>query len=360
VQAQPVNPTRGFDSEPGKPMARAQWIAIGLVAAAAVALTAALVFAILTFTRPGDQRAVAPSATAATASPTVQSIASIFATPTPASAVPPTPTLGPPGTTSSQIQVGNTNGDGANLRRDPSQASDRIATIPEGTILTVVGPDQQAEGQTWRNVRDSQGESGWIVASLLVPPGTVPQPAASAPGSGSSEGSTTATAPAAPRPTSATTSGPASRGQVGNTGGQGANIRSEPGASGRVLKTLAEGTPVEVLGPAREVDGRTWRQVRDASGVTGWLVGGAVVPPGTVPTPAPPVIVPAATTAAGPTSAPKPAGPTSAPAATPKPSGGPTPPPAAGPTSTPSGNLPVIIQPATPLPKPGSSPAPGH
>ena len=38
--------------------------------------------------------------------------------------------------------------------------------------------------------------------------------------------------PPAPRPTSsgATTSGPASRGQIGNTGGQGANIRSEPGA----------------------------------------------------------------------------------------------------------------------------------
>jgi hypothetical protein len=292
----------------------------------------------------------------------VPSIASIFATPTPAAPqTPPTP-LPPPGTQGGQVQVGNTQGDGANLRRDPSQSGDRIKTIPEGTLLTVVGPDQQAEGQTWRNVRDPQGDTGWIVASLLVPPGTVPQPAASVPGAGSSESSGSSTgsssAPAAPRPTSATTSGPASRGQVGNTGGQGANIRSEPGANGRVLKTLAEGTPVEVLGPEREVDGRIWRQVRDPAGVTGWLVGGAVVPPGTVPTPAPPVINPAGPTAApkpaGPTSAP--AGPTAAPAATPKPSGGN--PPATGPTSTPNPNLPIIIQPATPLPKPGSSPTP--
>jgi hypothetical protein len=78
-------------------------------------------------------------------------------------------------------------------------------------------------------------------------------------------------------------------------------MRSEPGESGRVLKTLAEGTPVDVLGPEGEVDGQIWRQVRDPQGVTGWLVRGAVVPPGTVPTPGAP------------------------------------------------GNLPIIIQPATPL-----------
>ena len=348
AQAQPVNPTRSFESDPGKPMARAQWIAIGLVAAAAVALTAALVFAILSFTRPSDQRAATPAATASV-SPTVASIAAIFATPTPAALVTPVPQQSP-GATGPRVQVGNTGGDGANLRRVPGQSGDRMKTIPDGTLLQVVGPDQQADGQTWRNVRDPQGDSGWIIASLLVPEGSVPPPVASAPGSGSSDGATPATAPA-PRPTSATTTGPASRGQVGNTSGQGANIRSEPGASGRVLKTLAEGTPVEVLGPEREVDGRIWRQVRDPQGVTGWLVGGAVVPPGTVPTPVPPVINPGATSApaSGPTAAP-------APAATPKPSGGN--PPAAAPTSTPSGNLPIIIQPATPLPKPGGSPTP--
>jgi hypothetical protein len=347
AQAQPVNPTRSFDSDPGKPMARGQWIAIGLVAAVAVALTAALVFAILNFTRPSDQRAATPAATPS-AAPTVQSIASIFAPPTPAVAVTPaSPT--PPGSIGTRVQVGNTGGDGANLRRVPGQTGDRIKTIPDGTLLQIVGPDQAADGQTWRNVRDPQGDSGWIISSLLVPEGTVPPPVASAPGSGSSEGTTPANTPVA-RPTSATTTGPASRGQVGNTSGQGANIRSEPGASGRVLKTLAEGTPVEVLGPEREVDGRIWRQVRDPQGVTGWLVGGAVVPPGTVATPVPPVINPAATSApAGPTTAP-------APAATPKPSGGN--PPAAAPTSTPSGNLPIIIQPATPLPKPGGSPTP--
>jgi len=341
-------------------MARAQWIAIGLVAAAAVALTAALVFAILTITRPGDQRVATPAATLAASPTPPPPISAIFATSTPA--VPPTP--GPPpgqAPTTGTLQVGNTGGEGANLRRDPSQSGERIKTIPEGTVLTIVGPDVQADGQTWRNVRDIQGDSGWIVAQYLVPEGTVPPPVAAAPGSSSGTASTAIASTPAPRPTSAST-GPAGRGQVGNTGGQGANIRSEPGGGGRVLKTLAEGTNVEVLGPEREVDGRVWRQVRDPQGVTGWIVAGAVVAPGTVPTPAP-VINPAATNApaaGGATATPRPAGaPTSAPAGTTTAPAGPTSPPAR-PTSTPSGNLPVIIQPATPLPKPGSSPAPGR
>ena len=82
AQAKPVNPTRSYDAEPGKPMARAQWIAIGLVAAAAVALTAALVFAILTITRPGDQRAAAPAATAVGSPTPPPPISQIFATST--------------------------------------------------------------------------------------------------------------------------------------------------------------------------------------------------------------------------------------------------------------------------------------
>src|SRR5215212_3808957 len=70
MQAQPVNPTRSYDSEPGRPMARAQWLGLGLAAALAVALTAGLVFLILTIVRPGDQRAAQPAPTVAPASPT--------------------------------------------------------------------------------------------------------------------------------------------------------------------------------------------------------------------------------------------------------------------------------------------------
>jgi SH3-like domain-containing protein len=329
-------------------MARSQWIGLGLAAALAVALTAGLVFAILTITRPGDQRGAVTPVALATASPSpVQSVADIFGTRTP------TPQLGPAPTATSpnaqRMQIGNTDGEGANLRSEPSQTGTRIKTEPEGTVVDIVGPDRDAEGRTWRNVRDSQGDTGWVQASFLVAVGSAPQ-IVTGPSTTSqtpSAATTPGAAAAAATPIPRATSGGSGRGQIGNTSGQGANIRSEPGGS--VLKTLAEGAPIEVLGPERVVNGTTWRQVRDSAGVTGWIVAGAVVPPGTLATPAVPAVVnPAATSGASSGST------TSGPTATPRPSG----PAPAGPTATLNPNLPVIIQPATPLPKPRGSPAP--
>ena len=65
--------------------------------------------------------------------------------------------------------------------------------------------------------------------------------------------------------------GAAERVVVTGTGDDGLNIRSEPsGAAGRV-KTLPDGAELEVIGADREVDGRTWRNVRDPSdGASGW------------------------------------------------------------------------------------------
>ncbi|HZO27896.1 MAG TPA: SH3 domain-containing protein [Chloroflexota bacterium] len=354
-QAQPVNPVRSYDTDSSRPMPRAQWIGLGLAAALAVALTAGLVFVVLTMVRPGTQTAVTPTPLPVVASPTIPaSVAQIFATSTPP---PNAPTPTPPGV-GQRLQVANTGNEGANLRREPGSSGDRLKTIPDGTLVEVVGPDSTVDGIIWKNVRDPQGETGWIAGSYLAAEGS--QPVAGIPGSsqGPAGAPSAARTPAAPRPTTAVASSSATRGQVGNTNGQGANIRSEPGPNGRILKTLAEGATIEVLGPEREVDGQVWRQVRDTqSGVTGWIVRGAVAPAGSVATPAPVV-----------TRAPA-AGPTSGPATKPSTGSGTTPgtsstpAPAAKPT-TPPGDLPIIIQPATPRPQapqitaPTSAPAP--
>jgi SH3-like domain-containing protein len=353
TQAQQVNPLRSYDSEPSRPMPRGQWIGLGVAAALAVALTAGLVFVVLTMMRPGTQT-VTPTPVPVVASPTVaSSVAQIFATSTP----PPSPALPTPQSVGQRLQVFNTGGSGANLRKDPGAGGEKIKTVPEGSLLEVVGPDRSVDGETWRNVRDLQGETGWIAASYLAAEGSVPATAAVP---GSSQGpagapATVAPAPVAPRPTTAVAPSSATRGQVGNTSGQGANIRSEPGPTGRILKTLAEGSNIEVLGPEREVDGQVWRQVRDtSSGVTGWIVRGAVAPAGSVATPVPVVTRAPTAPAGGPTSAPavKPStgSGTSSGSATSVPAS--TPPPAAKPT-TPPGDLPVIIAPATPR---GSAP----
>ncbi len=344
VQAQPIAPS-GRDRQP---IQRAQLIGLGLAAASAVALTAGLVFIILALTRPADTRAVPTPQPAAFASPspTPLPISAIFATPTPG--VSGTATLPPLG---ERAQVGNAEGGGVNLRAEPSTTAERLKVIPEGRVVSMVGPDRDAEGRRWRNVRDAEGTIGWMPAQFLVAEGSVPPSSASAasgPPPPEPSGSTTGPAPAqsAPGPAGAAQTTPvraatataaakpsAGRGQVGNTGGQGANIRSEPGNSGRVLKTLAEGASVEMLGSEREADGRTWRQVRDSAGVTGWIVAGAIVSPGSVPTPAPP----GARATAAPTGVP-PASATSAPQATAPPA------PAGAPADLP--RPPSIIQPS--------------
>ena len=344
-QAQPVNPVRSYDTDTSRSMTRGQWIGLGLAAALAVALTAGLVFVVLRMASPGTQTATVPTPLPVSASPTVSSVSQIFATSTPP---PNAPTATPQGV-GQRLQVANTGAEGANLRREPGSAGERLKTIQDGTVVEVVGPDRTVEGIIWKNVRDLQGESGWIAGSYLAAEGSVP--AAGIPGSslgpvGTGGTPAAAAAPAAPKPTTGVASSSASRGQVGNTNGQGANIRSEPGPSGRILKTLSEGSNIEVLGEEREVDGQIWRRVRDTqSGVTGWIVRGAVAPAGSVATPVPVVT---RAPAAGATSAPavKPSttnpGSSSGTSATPAPSA-----PGAKPT-TPPGDLPVIIQPATP------------
>jgi hypothetical protein len=69
-----------------------------------------------------------------------------------------------------RVRVANTEGEGANLRERPSGSATRLKNLPEGTLLDVTGPNQQAEGRTWRPVRDPTGATGWVVADFLGPP----------------------------------------------------------------------------------------------------------------------------------------------------------------------------------------------
>ncbi len=66
------------------------------------------------------------------------------------------------------VRVANTESLGANLRRAPSASSQRITVLPDGAELDLVGPDQVAEGRTWRHVQDEAGDRGWILSEFLV------------------------------------------------------------------------------------------------------------------------------------------------------------------------------------------------
>ncbi len=62
-----------------------------------------------------------------------------------------------------------------------------------------------------------------------------------------------------------------SQAKVVGTGGSGLNVRSGAGTGNARIKTLPEGTTVEVIGGPKEADGFTWWQIRDQAGVTGWV-----------------------------------------------------------------------------------------
>ena len=109
------------------------------------------------------------------------------AAPAAGTAASPGPTGGAVPRGTERVRVANSEGQGANLRAEPSASAARVKTAREGTELDVVGPNREVDGRTWRNVRDpADGASGWIVAELLatLPPGAAaasPAPAAASP-----------------------------------------------------------------------------------------------------------------------------------------------------------------------------------
>ncbi|MCC7104182.1 MAG: cellulase family glycosylhydrolase [Chloroflexi bacterium] len=89
-------------------------------------------------------------------------------------------------------------------------------------------------------------------------------------------------APAAPAEDSA---GPApasddgaTRYQVANTDGAGANMRSAPNPRAALIKTLPEGAMVDYLGDTKRNGGYNWRAVRDAAGARGWVAADFLAP----------------------------------------------------------------------------------
>jgi len=59
--------------------------------------------------------------------------------------------------------------------------------------------------------------------------------------------------------------------KVTGTGGIGLNMRAGAGTGHARVKTLREGSVVEVISGPKEADGFTWWQVRDQAGVAGWV-----------------------------------------------------------------------------------------
>jgi hypothetical protein len=89
----------------------------------------------------------------------------------PAATASPAPPGGAPAAKPSgeQVKVAESADTGVNMRERPGAAGPVIKSLPAGTVLQVVGADQQMDGMAWKNVRDDTGSTGWIAAEFLEP-----------------------------------------------------------------------------------------------------------------------------------------------------------------------------------------------
>jgi uncharacterized protein YgiM (DUF1202 family) len=101
-------------------------------------------------------------------------VAASAVAPAPIATVAPTPIPAPPVATREpepvveRVKVSFTNGSGVNLRAKAGERSQRLTTMPEGTLLEIVGADETADGLTWRHVRDSAGSSGYVAGKFVA------------------------------------------------------------------------------------------------------------------------------------------------------------------------------------------------
>ncbi|MCC7372210.1 MAG: SH3 domain-containing protein [Chloroflexi bacterium] len=264
---------------------------------------------------------VVPSPPTAEPTLTPAPSATLTATPAPTSTTTPTPTPQP-----ERVRVSGENGSAVNMRREPGTNAPVVKSLRDGAEVTIAGVDRDENGRIWRNVRDGD-DVGWIVSTALrsqptptITPSATVTPSATATTAATATRELTGTAAAAtPSPTSGGSATPAGtpapeRIEITGTGGGGANLRAEPGTSARILQTIPDGTQLTIVGPDREVGGRTWRNVRGQGGTTGWVAADSTQPLAEptpaitlTPTPtAPPGAQEAAATSATPTISPPP------------------------------------------------------
>lgn len=86
-----------------------------------------------------------------------------LAIPPPATDVPAAPAEG------AQFQVTGTSTDGLFLRPEPNTDTSPITTIPEGSVVTVIGDDSPGPNYNWKHVRAADGSEGWVAADFLQP-----------------------------------------------------------------------------------------------------------------------------------------------------------------------------------------------
>ncbi len=89
-----------------------------------------------------------------------------YPTVTPALEPSPEPLVQPGG---AQFSVVGTGVEGLFLRPNPNTQDAPITTLPEGTIVTVIGSDIVGADRVWKNIRTAEGFEGWVASDFVRP-----------------------------------------------------------------------------------------------------------------------------------------------------------------------------------------------
>ncbi len=151
------------------------WLGMGVVATVIAVALAGILITLFLFRDPLTASLPTPTIVRLTArpsqipSPTTTGPA---ATPIPTFTPPPTPdfSLAPEAMTVGYFaMVTNTENVGVSLRGGPSTDNLRLALVPEGTVMMVIGGPEEGSGFIWWQVRLDDETDGWIAGDFLVP-----------------------------------------------------------------------------------------------------------------------------------------------------------------------------------------------
>jgi hypothetical protein len=151
------------------------WLGLGIVVTCLALLLAVAVASV--FLRRPPLTAVVPSPTIIRLTAPPSSIP-LSASPLPSPSI--FPTFTPPATPDVSVapetitvgyyvRVSNTDDVGVSLRGGPSTDNLRLALIPEGATLLVIGGPEEGNGFIWWEVRSEDETDGWVAGDFLVP-----------------------------------------------------------------------------------------------------------------------------------------------------------------------------------------------
>lgn len=130
-----------------------------------------------------------------------------------------------------------------NLRSAAGIGASIVTSLPQDTLLTVLGGPTAADSRAWYQVRTAAGASGWVAADFVE---LVDAPASPADGA------------LAIGDRAVVIDGPV-------------NVRSAAGTGNAVVAVLDDGDTMRVTNGGTAAEGYTWYQVETSSGATGWI-----------------------------------------------------------------------------------------